>query len=65
MYVCMYVCMYVFKLIYLFLRERERACTSWGRAERETDRHTDRIGSRLQALSGQHRALHGAQTHKP
>ena len=46
--------------IHLFLRER--ACTSGGGAEteRETERERDRIQSRLQALSCQHRALHGA-----
>ena len=40
-------------------RERERDSMSGGRAERE------RIWSRLQALRHQHRAGHGAWTHKP
>ena len=45
--------------VYLFLSERHRA---WAR-ERQRGRH--RIGSRLQALSCQHRAWHGAQTCEP
>ena len=43
-----------------FLRVRERQSTS--RAGAERGRH--RIGSRLQALSCQHRARHGARIHK-
>ena len=39
------------------LRERER--------EREPGRSRDRIPSRLQAPSHQHRARHGARTHEP
>ena len=50
--------------IYFWEREkyRERACKQRRSRERERGRH--RIGSRLQALSCQHRARHGAQTHK-
>ena len=44
--------------VYLFLRDRQSM--RWGGAERER-RH--RIRSRLQALSCQHRARHGAPTH--
>ena len=43
--------------MYLFLRER--AC-EWGRGR---ERGRRRIQSRLQALSCQHRARHGARTH--
>ena len=43
-------------LMFIFERENE-----WGRG-RKRGRH--RIGSRLQALSWQHRAWRGAQTHK-
>ena len=49
---------YFFNL-YLFLRETEN---EQGR-NRERGRH--RIRSRLQALSCQHRAWHGARTHEP
>ena len=45
---------------YLFLRERETARV--GEGQRERGRH--RIWSRLQALSCQHRARHGARTHE-
>ena len=45
--------------VYFWQREREH---EWGRG-RERMRH--RIRSRLQALSCQHRARWGAQTHKP
>ena len=38
---------------------------SRGRAERERDRQTDRIWSRLQAPSCQYRAWCGAPTHEP
>ena len=53
-------------LMFIFERERERerereAECEWGR-DRERGRH--RIRSRLQALSCQHRARRGAQTHK-
>lgn len=41
-------------------RERERQSMSWGGAEKE-----QRIWSRLQALSCQHRARCGARTHEP
>ena len=44
--------------LYLFLRERERQSSSRGGAEKEGDR----IQSRLQAPSCQHRAWHGAWT---
>ena len=47
--------------IYLFLRQRETE-RERGRGK-ERGRH--RIWSRLQALSHQHRAWHGARTHKP
>ena len=47
--------------VYLFLRQRETGCER-GRG-RERGRH--RIGNRLQALSCQHRAQHGARTHGP
>ena len=47
--------------IYLFLRQRETEHER-GRG-RERGRH--RIGNRLQALSGQHRARRGARTHGP
>ena len=47
-------------LIYFWERERERQSVSRGGAE--TEGH--RIQSRLQALSCQHKARHGAQTHK-
>ena len=51
--------------VYLFLRETETERDiehKWGRG-RERGRH--RIGSRLQALSCQHRARRGARTHGP
>ena len=51
-------------MLFFFFFIFERESMSRGGAERERERETDRIGSRLQALSGQHRALHGAQTHK-
>ena len=47
--------------VYLFLKERETEHEQ-GRS-RERGRH--RIRSRLQALSCQHRARHGAQTREP
>ena len=47
--------------IYLFLRQRETEHEQ-GRV-RKRGRH--RIGNRLQALSGQHRARRGARTHGP
>ena len=47
--------------VYLFLRQRETE-GEWGRG-RERGRH--RIRSRLQALSCQHSARHGARTHRP
>ena len=47
----------------LFTFERERQSVSSGRTERDRGRH--RIGSRLQAPRGQHRARRGARTHKP
>ena len=47
-------------LMFIFGRKRETEC-EWGRG-RETERH--RIWSRLQALSGQHRAQCRARTHK-
>ena len=56
-----YSCIYFFN-VYLFLGERERETEcEWGR-DRERGRH--RIWSRLQALSCQHRARRGAQTHE-
>ena len=47
--------------VYLFLRQRETE-HEWGKG-RERGGH--RIWSRLQALSRQHRARHGARTHRP
>ena len=49
------------KYLFIFERERETEC-EWGRG-RERERH--RIRGRLQALSCQHRAPCGAQTHGP
>ena len=46
--------------VYLFFRQRDRVQTGEGQKER---RH--RIWSRLQALSCQHRAQHGAPTCEP
>ena len=53
----------LFKQIFLIVRSffRDRAWV--GEGQRERGRH--RIGSRLQALSCQHRARHGARAHKP
>ena len=48
---------FFFFKFYLFLRESECVCTSQGGAERERDKQN---GSRLQALSSQYRARHGA-----
>ena len=50
------------KVFYVYLFFRERQSTSKGQAEGE--RGKDRLQSRLQALSCQHRAWCGAQTHK-
>ena len=50
-----------FKKNYLFLIETEH---NWGRG-RERRRHRIQSGLRLQAPSCQHRARHGARTHKP
>ena len=51
------------KFFKMFIFDRERETEhEWGRG-RERGRH--RIGSRLQALSCQHRARPRAQTHKP
>ena len=47
--------------MFIFLRETERQSASGGGEEREGDR----IKSRLQALSCQHRAQCGAGTHEP
>ena len=49
-------------MFYLFLRKRERERDSTS-GEGQKGRH--RIWSRVQALSCQHRARHGAQTHEP
>ena len=47
----------------MFILERERELEhEWGKGK-ERGRH--RIRSRLQVLSCQHRAQHGAQTHEP
>ena len=46
--------------MFIYFWERERQSMSKGRTEKEGDR----IGSRLQALSCQHRARHGARTHE-
>ena len=51
----------IFFNIYLFLRQRETEHEQ--RRVRERGRH--RIWNRLQALSCQHRARHGARTHGP
>ena len=49
--------------LYFWYRERERERESMSRGGAERGQH--RIQSRLQALSCQHRAQRGAQTHKP
>ena len=49
------------KLMFIFEKKGERQNVSGGRVEREGDR----IWSRLQAPSCQHRAWHGAWTHEP
>ena len=49
-------------LLKITLREREREKARVGEGQREKGRH--RIQSRFQALSCQHRARHGAQTHE-
>ena len=51
--------------VYLFLRERERERQSMSRGGAKSERGSHRFRSRLQALSRQHRARCGAQTHKP
>ena len=51
----------IFFLTFIYFWESETE-HKWGRG-RETGAH--RIRSRLQALSWQHRARHGAQTHRP
>ena len=53
-------CFFFFKFIYFWDRERQSMNGGGGR---ERGRH--RIGSRLQALSHQPRARHGAWTHGP
>ena len=57
----------LFKNVYLFLRtrERERKRERAHKKGRGRERGRHRILSRLQALSCQHRAQRGAQTHKP
>ena len=50
--------------LFNFERERERERESERMGEGQRERET-RIWSRLQALSCQHRAQHGAQTHEP
>ena len=52
---------FVFKFFYIYLFLRERESASRGGAERERGRN--RIWSRLQALSCQHRARCGAWSH--
>ena len=52
---------FIFFNVYLILRQRETE-HEWERV-RERGRH--RIWNRLQVLSCQHRARHGAPTHKP
>ena len=52
--------LFFFFNVYLFLRERKTEC-QWGRG-RERERH--RIRSRLQTLSCQPRAWHGARTYE-
>ena len=47
-------------LMFIYFWERQRQSMSGGGAEREGDR----IWNRLRALSCQHRARHGARTHK-
>ena len=56
---CVYL--FIFFNVYLFLGQRETE-HEWGRC-RERGRH--RIGNRLQALSHQPRAQHGARAHGP
>ena len=56
---CVCVCFNFLTLIY-FLRDRETE-HEWGRGK---ERGKHRIWSRLRALSCQHRAWHGAQTHQ-
>ena len=53
---------FFFLTFIFYFWDRERQSMNGGGAERERGRH--RIRSRLQALSCQHRAQHGAQTHK-
>ena len=59
---------HIFKnfLMFIYLSERERESPSKGcRQGRGRERGRHRIQSRLQALSCQHRAPHGARTHEP
>ena len=53
-------CFKIFLNVCLFLRQRETE-HEWGRGR---ERGRRRIRSRLQALSCQHRAQHGARTHR-
>ena len=50
-----------FFLVYLFIFERDRDSR---RGKEQKERETHRIQSRLQALSCQHRARHGARIHQ-
>ena len=51
--------------IYTWESEKERKNEQGKGRERERERGRHRIWSRLQALSGQHRAQHGTRTHGP